>query len=230
MNEVSHALFERLRDEHDKGLSGHNRLKVQLLLLNPKSSEGQFRYSLEKETIAGEGLIYDVPNGLRRLQTIANDIYGPESSEFLQARVYDHGSFGFHFISDRSAFVEQYSYRDHRILATLPLVQYEAGSNAYNQLQHSFKTIWAYSEVPNLNPHNVGTAKGILEAQIGNIYRFDQREFVGPRQLECLRAAKPGDTIDILAISGRYYMRHEAFRVIEELSKPTQLQGQRRAP
>jgi hypothetical protein len=207
---VWNAIYDRLQREEHARLSTENRLHVRLLLLDPKSSEGVFRDSVEKESIGRAGLPSEVPLGFEVVSQAQRNIYDDHPQQFLQIRLYDHCPFAFLFATNTSVFVEQYYYRDHREGGTLPLSKHSSATAQYGQLLHSFETIWEHAGGRDILPHHVGTANAIEGAKIRNIYRREQRGALGEREIECIGSAKPGETIDILAISGAFFLSHVA--------------------
>jgi hypothetical protein len=220
LDEVWEAIINRLKAEENDNVSALSRLRVRLLLLDPRSGEGRFRVNVERATIQPGGLNYDVSTGLQQIHDVLNDVYKTQESDYLQVKIYDHGSFAFQFISDTSAFVEQYSYRDHGNSPSLPLIYYKSNTHQYKELFYSYSTTWDNAHPSLLQPYDLGVASGIENAQIKNIFRHDARDPLGRRQMECLRGARDGDVIDIQVISGRFYSREPALEVIQNASLP----------
>lgn len=220
LDEVWEAIVQRLKAEENNNVPPSSRLRVQLLLLDPRSAEGRFRINVERSTIQPGGLNYDVRIGLEQIRAVMNDIYRSAESEYLQVRLYHHGSFAFQFISDTSAFIEQYSYRDHSTQPSFPLIQYRTGTEQYKELFYSYSKIWSKAHSANLRPHDLGIAQGIENSQIKHIFRHDARDLLGRRQMACFNQAQQDDVINIQSISGRFYSREPALEMIQNLSLP----------
>ncbi|HEY9232637.1 MAG TPA: hypothetical protein VIS78_10835, partial [Blastocatellia bacterium] len=179
LHQVWDAIVERLRSEQNA--KGGPRLHVRLLLLDPRSGEGRFRHNVEKTTISALGLPADVPQGVQAVYGIQGVLQG-----FLQVRVYEHCPFAFMFATDTEAFVQQYGYRDHTKTSVIPLIKYLKHSDQYDELMHTFETIWKYADAERWNPHHIGAATAIEEAHINNIFRKEHRGSLSERQIECL--------------------------------------------
>jgi hypothetical protein len=213
------AIRERLEFEQSRTPPPLSRLRVNILLLNPKSAEGMFRYRVESTTLERGNLQEDVENSILQYKNALARVYHAEMSEFLELRLYEHGSFAFMVVTDEHALIEQYCYRDHTLAPAFPLIQYPRKSQSYKQLQYSFEVMWQYAQSIDLALRGVGTAKGVHSARIHNIYRHDDRASLGERELESIRNAQPGQMVRIGAITARYYLR-DARETLHELTSP----------
>ena len=219
IREVWNSIVDRLEKESNTAeLKNENRLKVRVLLLDPKSSEGRFRHNVEKATIGKTGLPFDVPHGLEEINRVITNIYGDQKQEYLQARLYEHCPFSFIFATDSEAFIEQYYYRDHTKRVNLPVIQYSKNSLQYGEIKNSLKEIWNHATTKNFSEHHVGVSEAIEESDICNIYIRDKRNFLGRRQHECVFEAPPGSIIKILSISGRFYTTHPMLEALRKIS------------
>jgi hypothetical protein len=162
----------------------------------------------------------DVPIGIKTVQDAIDSIYGQVVSPYLEARLYSHGSFSFVFVTDHLALVEQYLYRDHGRLPSMPTVQFANRTRAHQDLSDSFQTIWDNAKQPDLHLQHVGVSEGIEGAQILNIFRYQDRQALGRRQIECLRTTRRGEEVSIRAITGRFYSQGEALDTIQKISTP----------
>jgi hypothetical protein len=223
LREVWTEIERRLADEHRKNIAPDDRLHVRLLLLDPQSSEGLFRHKVESSTIKSDGLPKDVEQGMTEVSRVQQKIYGDRPQVFLQARLYEHCPFAFMLITEAELYVQQYDYRDHRTKSVMPFIKYLHDTQQYNELEYSFETIWKYAASVRPSEHNVGTAAAIEQANLKNIFRKRQRRSLGGRQTECIVECRdylnPGDTIDILAITGNFYVSDfETFKTLREMA------------
>ena len=215
---VWNAICDRLDEE--KELPDSNRLKVYLLLLDPRSSEGHFRFSIEREQrAAGLNLPVDVRAGLDEVFQEMEKINSTSSQQFLQIKLYSHCPFSFTFATNMDIFVEQYYYQSlNSPLPAIPLIRYSNNTQQYKVLLNSVKKIWERAHEADLEDWRPKTAAGIEGAAIQHIFRRDQRDaLLSKRQVECIsnalssgaKGAQP--TMSILAASAKFYRtRREA--------------------
>lgn len=203
--EVWDSILQRLRDEELREAHNSQRLRIKLLLLDPLSAEGRFRYRVEERIVVDPDKPYDIDQALREIQRVRRSIYHDKPQDFLQVRLYGHCPFSFMFLTDGAAFVEQYYYRDELSSSTPPVLEYSTPSERSKLFRLSFDIIWDNAQEERIT---VGTALPIERARIRNIFRAEQRDELARRQVACIEAVKSG-TIDILAISGNYYMSNE---------------------
>lgn len=208
LSEVWNAIYQRLKDEQTMDLIERNRLKVRLLLLDPRSSEGCFRQEIERKIIGGAGLSINVPNGLEEVSLVQQSIFNGQPQEYLQVRLYSHCPFSFIFATEHEVFVKQYYYRDYRKDVSIPLIKYSGDSPQYGDFLYSYNVIWENADPGKYFVHRVGTALSIEKARIKNVFRIDQRRFLSDRVIECIASAGEGDTVSILAISGKFYVSY----------------------
>jgi len=213
------AIRQRLEAEQFRTPPPLSRLRVKILLLDPKSAEGRFRYRVESTTLERGNLLDDVQNSIQQYTNALARIYGTDSSEFLELRLYEHSTFAFMVLTDEHTLIEQYCYRDHTIAPAFPLIQYPRKGQAYKQLQYSFEVMWQYAQPVSRMLHGVGTAKGIHSARIRNIYRYDDRGSLTRREVEAIRNSRPGQSVRIRAITARFYL-HDAREPLQELTTP----------
>lgn len=188
------AIWERLEDEKFRNLPDEKRLHVKLLLLDPRSAEGMFRYHVESETLDRGSLQEDVQNSIQQYKNVLDRIYAALlPSKYLELRLYEHGSFAFMVLTDEHALVEQYCYRDHTLAPAFPLIQYAKKSRSYAQVRYSLRVTWNHARELEHALHRVGTAKGVRAARIANIYRHDDRGRLSERELKAIRDAPAGE-------------------------------------
>lgn len=221
LQRVWETIRERLEEEQQKNFNSDKRLRVRLLLLDPLSGEGKFRSDLERESVGEGGLDSTVGIGLDQVHRLQSRIYGETESEYLQARLYEHCPYAFHFVTDQAAYVEQYCYRDHSKSSFLPLLRFRKQSAAYAQLVYSCEAIWKEARHYPQNSTRVGSASAIREANIVNIFRHDIRDQLGRRQIECLRKVPAGGSVSIQAITGRYFIQRGALAMLSDISLAT---------
>jgi len=220
LQNVWDAIWHRLKDENEKKMPAESRLHVRLLLLNPQSVEGTFRRRIETGAFTGRGLQYDVQMALSQIQNIQKAVYGQEDPSFLQVKLYEHSAFGFFFIAHTSVFAEQYCYLDYSKRGSLPLIKYGRGTEAYTHLSHSYDLLWKGARAGRLANYEVGIAEGAQNARIVNIFRHNARHELGMRQIDSIGCAKPGETVYIQAITGKFYTQPTALNVIRNISLP----------
>lgn len=201
MRPVWDSILDRLSKEEEEKLDESERLHVRLLLLDPRSSEGHFRYKVEKPQEIGR--YSDIEQGINEIQRVQEQIYKGKPNAFFQARYYDHCPFSFLFVTEASVFLEQYYYRDFNRKAALPMIEFRNNSPQYGELQGSVGVIWKHAHT---RPIEVGTAISIDRSNLKNIFREDNRLQQTKRQIECIRNTNTG-TVDILAISGAHYIK-----------------------
>jgi hypothetical protein len=223
-SEVWEVICKRLSDEHEMSMVPKDRLHVRLLLLAPKSSEGVFRHNVERDTLGEAGFPHEIPIALEEIAMRQRTIYKGNPQEFLQVRFYEHCTFAFMFITESEAFIEQYCYRDHTRGVILPIVKYSKNSLQYGETLYSFNVIWEHAILGKILPSHVGTAEAIEKARIKNIFRREQRPLLGDREIECLAAAKPKDTVRILSITGKFYTSNtqntRPFETLQKIASP----------
>ncbi len=194
------------------------RLQVRLLLLDPQSGAGFFRYKVEKRSAIREGKVdaHDINAALLEIEDAVKKVYGDRPQHNLEARLYEHCPFSFLFLTNRSVFVEQYYYKSSDEGTQLPLVEYGARSAAYQQLRASFDIIWENAHRGRIR---VGTTAPVERARVKNIFRVEDRDEQWGRQIECIRNAGAG-AVDILSITGRFYSDREqkALVALKEIS------------
>lgn len=199
-----HAVWSKIRhqlaDEQRMGLAPERRLRVRLLLLDPASGEGYFRYKIEDPIAVGNPV--DIYKGLQEIRHTLQ-VYDGKEQKFFQARLYEHCPFSFMFLTETGVFVEQYFYRvNGGVEALLPVIEYSRESLQYEMLKESLEAVWKHAHA---EPVQVGTAVPVEEARIRNIYRADKRVEQGRHQIE--RVKKNGNpTVDILNITGSFYV------------------------
>lgn len=219
MREVWEAILDRLKIEEQKNLPGSERLHVRCLLLDPRSSEGQFRYKVEMDNIGGPGLAADVPIGFEGYKEDLKRIFGTSSSKFLEARLYKHCPFSFIFGTNNEVFVEQYYYRDHQRRGNIPLFRYKGSSSQYTHFKNSYNTIWKNTDVKEFLPHHVGVAKAINSSKLINIFRREERDALSKTERDNIRDSKCGSQISILAVTGKHFVTNPPYRsLIRDLS------------
>jgi hypothetical protein len=236
--EVWGAIQERLISEQ-KRLPAADRLRVKFLMLDPHSWEGVFRLQVERQTLAGGGLALDVQAALDALTNFALRLKGPVNAALsqqgissdssrgeialghpnIQARLYCHGSFSFVFLSDSTALIEQYTYRDHTLPPSMPILRYDAPSPAYYELGKSVATIWEAANPARFDPYQIGVARAMNSAKIKNVYRSLDRQALTQRQVDCIRIIQPSDVIRIQAMTGRFYLQSPMMDHIEQALK-----------
>lgn len=206
------AIKRRLTNEEKDKLPPEERLRVKLLLLDPRSSEGYFRYKIEDPTEINNPV--DINKGLVEIKkTLA--LYKDQPQSYFQAKLYEHCPFSFLFLTENAALVEQYYYKTRDLEASLPLVEFAHDSAQYGILRESLEVIWE-------NAHNagieIGTAIPIDEAKIRNIYLANKRSEQGKHQIERIRN-HTGQTIDVLNITAGYYVTdYEASTALREFA------------
>ena len=228
LRKVWEAICDRLEAEEIATLNDDKRLTVRILVLDPNSAEGLFRHNSEKETIGRAGLPLDVPQSIeeikrRRFNILSEDT---EGTHFLKIKLYEHCPFCFMFLTETCAFVEQYNYRNHKKPQRMPLLRFDGNSPNFHQLSHSFEVIWDNATGPR-SENQVGTAKAINSSLMKNIFRHDQRAELSQRQIECLNTIKkcPEATVDILAISGRFYTSNPIRETLIRIASKTDQQS-----
>jgi hypothetical protein len=203
MRQVWEAICRRLLEEENENLDPSARLRVRLLLLDPRSHEGRFRYKIEEPIVGDADKPYDIEQSLTEIDRAKRFIFRGTPQSFLQERLYGHCPFSFVFETESTIFVEQYYYREDEAEADIsaPLIEYEARSKRARLFKRSLEIIW---EKARRNRITVGTALPVERASITNIFRADQRGELTRRQVKAIEAVIEGN-IDILAISGGHY-------------------------
>lgn len=221
LHEVWRVICERMKREQDADLPIDKRLHVRLLMLLPNSDEGNFRHRVEgtNENDPG-GMPFDIPHGLSIVRSAQQEIFRNTDTRFLQVRLYEHCPFAFVFSTENDVHVEQYDYRDQKMQASMPLIMYEHGSLQYKEQMFSIETIWDHARAEAFR-HEVGTAKAIREARVNNIFRHEDRQPLTRKQMEAIRGAA-GASIDILAITGRFYVSNA--NIVPELQRVSRLE------
>jgi len=204
------AICQRLEREEQSGVAPANRLTVKVLLLDPKSAEGRFRHLVEEKTIGETGLPSDVPHGIKEIASRQQAIYSGKATQYIDVRLYEHCPFAFLFLTNKHAFVEQYYYRDHKRQVSLPLICYLSESHQYGEFMHSIEVTWRKAIDANKYIERVGTAIPIEESGLINIYRRKDRIQLGDQQIEALKGVETGGEVNILSITGRFYMNYPA--------------------
>ena len=93
-----------------------------------------FRYRVESTTLERGNLQEDVGNAIHQYKNALARVYRATTPEFLELRLYEHGSFAFMVLTDEHALIEQYCYRDHTLAPAFPLIQYPRKGQTYKQL------------------------------------------------------------------------------------------------
>jgi hypothetical protein len=186
LHPVWQALIEQLEAQKNSNVAEKDRLQVRLLLLDLRSSEGRFRHNVEKSTIGPLGLLADVPRGLEAIYGVQQRLFGDTPQEILQVRLYEHCPFAFMFATETEAFVQQYGYRNHEKISVIPLIKYLSNTRQYDELLHSFETIWEHASAIKWSENHVGTASSIEYTRIKNIFRKELGGSLTHRQIECL--------------------------------------------
>jgi hypothetical protein len=222
MRGVWEKIKTRLQEEHNEKTSNEQRLRVRLLLLDPQSHEGFFRFAVEKPSAINEHGDVDageIQAGLHEIKKETMDrIYLGKPQDFLQVRLYEHCPFSFMFLTNKLVFVEQYYYKASNERIGLPTIGYAAGSGEYKRLRASLDIIWEHARP---NRIKVGTATPIKAAKIRNIFRVNKREDKEKHQIESIRNTKTG-TVDILTITGRFFSdpKRDALEALKYISSP----------
>jgi hypothetical protein len=220
LHNIWQQIRERLHDEETNNSNINERLHLKLLLLDPISGAGKFRANIEKNTIGAVGLDFDIPTAIDQVSAVIKSIYKSEQTEFIQIRLYEHCPFSFLFITENSAMVEQYCYRDHG-KPSLPLIEYACHSDAHAQLQYSFNQIWNGARNLFKKKYFIGYADGIQKSKIANIFRHDKRDVSGGGQIECIKQTGPNEEINIQAITGKFYVNDAVLEAISDISIPS---------
>lgn len=214
LHEVWQAISARLKHEQTSNIPEADRLKVRLLLLDPTSPEGDFRVQVEKNL--PNKLNEDVPQGILTVVALCNELdpkrKPPQDSiasvpPVIEARLYQHGSFAFQFITDAFAIVEQYTYHHRSGGGNMPLLQYRRFSDTYEQLLYGYDIIWGSSRTASKDQPKVGVGQPIRESHLVRIFRQDDRGLLTDRQKHVLRGRCPGEIVAIQALTGRFYMQ-----------------------
>jgi hypothetical protein len=200
MHPVWEDILSRLKKEEENKIETHKRLRVYLLLLDPNSSEGYFRYKIEDPGKVDDPV--DIKQGIYAVETVKRDIYKNAKQDFFQVRFYEHCPFSFIFLTEATVFVEQYYYKKQSKGVALPLIQYHNYSHQYGELQGSIDIVWANAKEDRVE---IGTAIPLDKARISNIFRVDKRSQQSRRQIECIRNSQTGP-VDILSITGSHYL------------------------
>jgi len=216
LHEIWRAICERMQHEQSACVPIAERLHVKVLLLDPRSGEGNFRHSLEKKEIGNLGLPYDVPVAFSAV-SMQQSRLGDHANTCLQVHLYEHCPFFFAICTDKQIFVEQYDYRNQSLAAALPLIAYENGTPQYKELEYSLKRTWEHADQGKEYKRNdVGTASAINGSGLKNIFRRDDRKLLTEREIEAVLACER-DRVDIMAISGKFYRDSDCIR---QISKP----------
>jgi glucose-1-phosphate thymidylyltransferase len=209
LNAIWDAISDRLQEEDKHERPVAERLKVRILLLDPWCPEGDFRSNVEQ---LPQGLKHDVPLALRVVLALSKKLK-IGNRQIIEVRLYQHGSFAFQFVTESFALVEQYTYRDQKAAAGVPLIKYHRlarpyeVSRAYDQIEHSYGIVWEHARTGNEEDLGVGVGSGLRESRLKGVFRQNDRDLLGERQRSVIDKAGPGDIIDIQAISARYYAR-----------------------
>jgi hypothetical protein len=198
------VIKRRLAAEEEQSVPPHKRLKVRLLLLDPRSGEGLFRHDWERTRMGGAGLPYEVRQSIDEVQQTQAKLYPNGSLDFLSARLYHHCPFALQFITADVAFVEQYYYRDHTRQILMPLFRYSRGDR-HKEYMISFDHVWSKARPAVMGDSEVGTDDAIEKARIVNIYRRDHRSLLGQRECEVLDGVKKDQGVAIQAITGKFF-------------------------
>lgn len=202
MRPVWTAITQRLQREEIARLVANDRLNVKLLMLDPKSEEGLFRFKIEEQIETDSDSTRDVEQSINEIRRVQRSIFSNQTQKILRARLYGHCPFSFMFLTNRALFVQQYYYREQEDDLSTPVVEYAYPGPRHDLFRRSFNIIWRKAHEEYIR---VGTALPIDRAHIKNIFRADQRAELSERQVQSIGAVQSG-TIDILAVSGRYYV------------------------
>jgi len=217
MRPVWTSIWKRLQREEVDRTNPASRLKVRLLMLDPKSEEGRFRSLSEVENKVESDSIRDVEQSVGEVHRIQELLYQNVPQAFLQMKLYAHCPFSFMFLAERRLFVQQYYYREQEEDLSTPVVEFSGPSPRYDLFHGSLEIIWRKAPEKAIT---VGTALPIERARIKNIYLADERPRLSQRQVECIYATDKG-AIEILAVSGKYYMGDVASTALLKVSKKT---------
>lgn len=212
---VWEAIVARLEQEHKNRIRAEKRLRVRLLVLDPRSSEGRFRSAAEEITGQSTALYNDVPLGLGEVERVRRSVHADDRNDPLQVRIYHHCPFSLIGRTNKDTFVEQYYYKDHRQHVDLPLLRY-GKPEQQKELGTSFEIVWESASPGVLDDSEVGTAGAIENAAIQNIFRWDERDQCGLRQINTLKNVDPGQEVRILTISGKFYVQGNMRLAISE--------------
>lgn len=194
-----------------------DRLRVKILLLNPKSSEGYFRRRLEAENVGLDRLLKDVSSAIDQIVLQQNEM---ENKEYLQFGLYEHCPFGFMFVTNTEMFIEQYCYQPRKFdSASFPLIKYKSDSPQYKMMFESINAIWDNALKEKISSNFVGPEEALKNAGVHDIYRKDKRDDLSLREKECLDCIKKGDTIDIISIAGNFFISPSFIDVIRKKMK-----------
>ncbi len=210
LRDVWFEIRKRLEEEKNNNKPNKERLRVRLLVLDPVSNEGTFRHNVEKNTMTGGGLLREVPQGVEEVLRSQKGIFNDLNTEFLQIKLYEHCPFSFIFITNNELFVEQYCYRDHSKLDSIPIIKYNSSSPQYAQFRFSIEAIWNKAIGTDVSEFRVGTAGAINKTKTKSIFRFDQRGMCGNRELESIKKSSKDRAVDILAITGKFFMQNSS--------------------
>ncbi len=218
MFRIWEVITDRLEHEEQNNYADEDRLQIRCLLLDPRSSEGIFRYNVEKDAI-GQGLRDDVPISLMNLKATVFRIYGQGSSKYLKARLYEHCPFAFIFGTDDEILMEQYYYKDHKGSGNIPLISYRGQTSQYRRFKNSYDRIWERSTTKDLLPHHVGVADAINKVKIENIYRSKQKGTLSSREIESIDNVATNE-ISLLAVTGKHFVTNSDYRaLLKKISK-----------
>ena len=220
LHNIWQAICQRLREEHESKLDINDKIRIRVLLLNPISGEGLFRHKVEIPTLGQTGLNFDIPAALEEINRVQKIVLKDEGKDLLQVRLYEHCPFAFIFATDSDIFIEQYYYRDHKKPEPLPIIRYSSNLPQFQQLCHSFNTVWEHAGIGKKFELQVGTAKAIENANIKNIFRREDRHLLGRCQIEELELTPADSIIDILSITGKFYVSHPIFLTLKNISSP----------
>src|SRR5271157_4299981 len=227
LHDVWDALSERLKLEARSRTEDHDRLRVRLLLLDQTCPEGDFRVQVEKNLPFK--LNVDGPACIQTVIGLCNELGGGTASRrdcpasfppILEARLYQHGSFAFQFITDSFALVEQYTYHDHAGGKQMPILQYRRYSGAYEKLANGYEIMWTSARIPQGDELKVGVGKALRESRLTGVFRQDDRNLLTIREKQVLTTCRPGDIVAIQALSGRFYMQ-QIIGDIEKAASPS---------
>ena len=209
MFKIWELIIDRLKYEELNNYADEDRLHVRCLLLCPRSSEGIFRYHIEKESI-GAGLREDVPISLKNLKKAVVRIYNKDFSKYLEGRLYEHCPFAFIFGAEDEILMEQYYYKDHNRSGNIPLISYRGGSTQYKRFKNSYDKIWEGTNTNELLPNHVGIADAINKIKIENIYLKKEKAKLSLREIESIKkSTKSG--ISFLAITGKHFVTDQNY-------------------
>lgn len=181
------AAAERVYEEEQRALPAKERFSLQILMLHPYSSEGNFRQLAEFDRMPSRRHQLDVETGKNTIEDFLDSRshrLGDDNQlrEFIQLRFYNHGSFYFCCLTDQGALIEPYSYRDQsKTSSPFPLIQVDRRSDLYDQIYRTVSTIWENDAKPvfDLDREYPGIFSSASKVRLTNIFCQDHRNVLG---------------------------------------------------